>query len=274
MVEIKENPLFFLVLLFATITPFCFYSLLGLETLFVFGMMTLCSSLALLSLFLSKNSLDVFAFKWILLLFVTMPYVDMFHEMWGRSWFFVYWGIAFFVYGLNGSVYWVKWLKICVLSVLLFVPIALYFEYTTEKQDIIANRTQTLSGSIPESPSSFTKPCGKGRRCTFYFLDLAGVKFNCDLHSKKAMDKFICQDIYQHAGKTATAQYILENQKEARLVSLLVDNQTLWSPEQTLAWYQQREQTLWREFGAGLLLISLPFLLLFAWARKLTFQAA
>lgn len=274
MTEIKENPLFFLALLFAAIIPFCFYKLLGLETLIVFGVITFSSSIALLNLFLSKSNLHVFAFKWILLLFVTMPYVDMVHEMWGRSWFFVYWGISFFVYGLNGSIYWVKWLKICVLSVLLFVPIALYFEYTTEKQDIVANRTQTLSGSIPESQSSFTKPCGKGGRCTFYFLNLAGVKFQCDLHSKKTMDKFICQDIYQHAGKIATAQYILENQKEARLVSLRMDNQTLWSPEQTLAWYQHRERTVWREFGAGLLLIGLPFALLFLWARRLAFQAA
>ncbi|ULJ60089.1 hypothetical protein [Wielerella bovis] len=54
MTEIKENPLFLLALLFAAITPFCFYSLLGLETLFVFGMMTLCSSLALIKLIFIK----------------------------------------------------------------------------------------------------------------------------------------------------------------------------------------------------------------------------
>nr|WP_244773538.1 hypothetical protein [Alysiella crassa]UOP07697.1 hypothetical protein LVJ80_04880 [Alysiella crassa] len=266
--EIKISSWFFLAYISALIMPFFFYKLLGWHTLGMFGLLTL---FALFSLYALRA---IVVYPVILLIFATVPYMDMFNVLWSSSWLMVYWGVLVCIHFI--PIVYRKWLNGFMLAILLLVPVIYYFEYAKERQNILANRTFTLSGSIPKNTSSFTEPCGKGASCKHYYLDLAGIHFHChtkgDMNGK--MEQFICQDIYQHAGKIATAQYILENQKEARLVSLHVDNQTLWSPEQTLAWYQHRERTVWHEFGVGLLLISLPFTLLFLWARRLAFQAA
>ncbi|MCG7657316.1 hypothetical protein [Wielerella bovis] len=62
--------------------------------------------------------------------------------------------------------------------------------------------------------------------------------------------------------------------ERARIVSVQVGDKILWSREQTLAWYNTHEKQMWRELWGGLLLISLPFLFLYLWARKIVFQAA
>lgn len=272
MTEIKEKPLFLLTLFLASIVPLFFKKWLGAEVWMMLAVIAaLTMMFSLFALLKQQATSHIIAFGRVFFFgMIILPYVVIFKEF--SSWSLLIPLLACYIFAdLHRHL---KWLYVLVAMALLVAPIIVYMKYDTAKQAIIHHSTQTLSGSIPKSKSSFTKPCGKGSSCTFYFLNLAGVKFQCDLHSKKTMDKFICQDIYQHAGKTATAQYILENQKEARLVSLRVDNQTLWSPEQTLAWYQHRERTVWREFGAGLLLIGLPFALLFLWARRLAFQAA
>lgn len=170
----------------------------------------------------------------------------------------------------------IKWyvalfLPLCVAGLCVF-----YLEWDTRKQTLIQNQTiEIIKSPIPDEPLREKRP-----KTTIYFFSVNGIRFQCQNEADKQtnMDKLLCQDIYQYAGQPAQIRYVIDKhiisvEQVARIVSVQIGEKTLWQPEQTLAWYEAREQKIWREFLGGLLLISLPFLLLYFWARKIV-QAA
>lgn len=265
----KIHKLFPIAILVCGIVPFFHTQYIGIATLFhlvVFSVASFVIALILTDAIKGAEKCNKKALSPFFLLGLVLPFSDIFFE--------IKWSDVFFLAILCGFIFFKKWKQKCkwwisaIFALLLSGLLAMNFEYHQEKQDIVANKTQSISGSIPKDILEISRH--KYYKIYFVFNEM---KFDCAYNVP-----FLCRgrDVFQYANQHAQIHYILENNEpqRARIVSVQVGDKIVWSPEQTLAWYEAREQKIWREFLGGLLLIGLPFLLLYFWARKIVVQAA
>lgn len=220
---------------------------------------------------------DKSRFTPIFLLGLPAPFMDLFTEidLWNVFLLVLFWVIFSSIMSQNIHAT-IKWYIALLLPVFVGACWVFHLEVNQLKQSIHQNQALLIHSKIPDKRLEIKQP----RRIDYAF-SVNGIRFECkdDERKRTAMDTLLCRDIYQYAGQPVTMYYILENhlftdKQKPRMVSLHVNGKQMWSPEHTLAHYVAREQQVWREFRYGLLLISLPFLLLYCWARKIVFQAA
>lgn len=131
----------------------------------------------------------------------------------------------------------------------------------------------SASGIIPDNVTEEVTYGSRGAKNYNYYLNINNLHFNCEMETDDDMDKLLCQDIYQYAGKTADISYFFQVNEQLKILSVQVDKQVLWSPKQTLTLHQNNRNRFVDELLSGLLWITLPFTFLYFWARKIV-QAA
>lgn len=164
---------------------------------------------------------------------------------------------------------------ISVFCLVLILPVVVYqkLEFHHEKQLIKNNDVLVVSTNIPEERLRTGKVCRKYCHYEDEYFVAQNVFFKCkpDRDNMK-MDKFLCHDVYQYAGKNATVSYILRENHKPRLVQIFVEDKPIWLPSDTLRWYQKKKTDFWRRLILGLFLISLPSVLLYFWAGKIVIE--
>lgn len=159
-------------------------------------------------------------------------------------------------------------------AIMMALPIAFYYSPEAQLHQANYAQLQWAQGKIPATFATRQEQYGR-QKAAINYLDLGGANFDCTSSKvvQSAVDKILCQEIYQYAEQNAKIGYYVNNQAQKKPMLIQLETRILWTMAQAQAFYQQQWQTFWREFWFSIAWTSVPFALLYLWTKS-HFQAA